>query len=76
MRAVEETRKKIKEAIQSQIDKGETINIREISRKVKASKTTAQRVFTELFKDNPNVILGRNRNATKIKKKIIIKINF
>jgi len=46
MRTVEETRKKIKEAIQSQIDKGETINIREISRKVKASKTTAQRVFT------------------------------
>ena len=71
MRTVEETRKKIKEAIQSQIDKGETINIREISRKVKASKTTAQRVFTEFFKDNPNVILGKNRNATKIVDKII-----
>jgi AraC-like DNA-binding protein len=71
MRTVEETRKKIKDAIQKQINSGETINIREISRKVKASKTTAQRVFTEFFKDNPNVILGKNRNATKIVDKII-----
>jgi len=71
MRTVEQTKNKIKEAIQEQINNEETINIREISRKVGASKTTAQRVFTEFFKDNPNVILGRNRNATKIVDKII-----
>ena len=71
MRTVEETKDQIKKAIQKQINSGETINIREISRKVKASKTTAQRVFTEFFKDNPNVILGKNRNATKIVDKII-----
>ena len=34
MRTVEETRKKIKEAIQKQIDSGETINIRKIARDV------------------------------------------
>jgi len=71
MRTVEETKDQIKKAIQKQINSGETINIREISRKVGASKTTAQRVFTEFFKDNPNVILGKNRNATKIVDKII-----
>jgi hypothetical protein len=71
MRTVEETKDQIKKAIQKQINNKETINIREISRKVKASKTTAQRVFTEFFKDNPNVILGKNRNATKIVDKII-----
>ena len=71
MRTVEETKDQIKKAIQKQINSGEKINIREISRKVKASKTTAQRVFTEFFKDNPNVILGKNRNATKIVDKII-----
>ena len=32
MRTVEETRKKIKEAIQKQIDSGETINIRKIKK--------------------------------------------
>ena len=71
MRTVEETKDQIKKAIQKQINNKETINIREISRKVGASKTTAQRVFTEFFKDNPNVILGKNRNATKIVDKII-----
>ena len=71
MRTVEQTKNKIKEAIQEQINNEETINIREISRKVRASKTTTQRVFTEFFKDNPNVILGKNRNATKIVDKII-----
>jgi len=71
MRTVEETKDQIKKAIQKQINNEETINIREISRKVGASKTTAQRVFTEFFKDNPNVILGKNRNATKIVDKII-----
>jgi len=71
MRTVEETKDQIKKAIQKQINNKETINIREISRKVGASKTTTQRVFTEFFKDNPNVILGRNRNATKIVDKII-----
>jgi len=71
MRTVEETKNQIKKEIQKQINNEDTINIREISRKVGASKTTAQRVFTEFFKDNPNVILGRNRNATKIVDKII-----
>jgi hypothetical protein len=71
MRTVEETKDQIKKEIQKQINSGEKINIREISRKVRASKTTAQRVFTEFFKDNPNVILGKNRNATKIVDKII-----
>jgi AraC-like DNA-binding protein len=71
MRTVEETKDQIKKAIQKQINNKEKINIREISRKVKASKTTAQRVFTEFFKDNPNVILNKNRNATKIVDKII-----
>jgi AraC-like DNA-binding protein len=71
MRTVEETKDQIKKAIQKQINNEETINIREISRKIGASKTTAQRVFTEFFKDNPNVILGKNRNATKIVDKII-----
>jgi hypothetical protein len=71
MRTVEETKDQIKKEIQKQINSGEKINIREISRKVRASKTTAQRVFTEFFKDNPNVILNKNRNATKIVDKII-----
>jgi len=71
MRTVEETRKKIKEAIQKQIDSGETINIRKIARDVGASQTTAGRVFSESFKDNPNAILGKNRDATKIIDKII-----
>jgi AraC-like DNA-binding protein len=71
MRTVEETKNQIKKEIQKQINNEDTINIREISRKVGASKTTTQRVFTEFFKDNPNVILGRNRNATKIVDKII-----
>jgi len=71
MRTVEKTKDQIKKEIQKQIDSGEKINIREISRKVRASKTTAQRVFTEFFKDNPNVILNKNRNATKIVDKII-----
>ena len=71
MRTVEETRKKIKEAIQRQIDKGETINIRKIARDVGAAQTTTGRVFSELFKNNPNAILGRNRDATKIIDKII-----
>jgi len=71
MRTVEETKNQIKKEIQKQINNEDTINIREISRKAGASKTTTQRVFTELFKDNPNVILGRNRNATKIVDKII-----
>jgi hypothetical protein len=71
MRAVEETRKKIKEAIQRQIDKGETINIRKIARDLGAAQTTAGRVFSESFKNNPNAILGRNRDAAKIVDKII-----
>ena len=71
MRTVEETRKKIKEAMQRQIDKGETINIRKIARDVGAAQTTTGRVFSELFKNNPNAILGRNRDATKIIDKII-----
>jgi len=71
MRTVEETKDQIKKAIQKQINNKETINIREISRKVGASKTTTQRVFTEFFKDNPNAILGRNRDAAKIVDKII-----
>ena len=71
MRTVEETRKKIKEAIQKQIDKGETINIRKIAREVGASQTTTGRVFSESFKNNPNAILGKNRDATKIIDKII-----
>ena len=71
MRTVEETRKKIKEAMQRQIDKGETINIRKIARDVGASQTTTGRVFSESFKNNPNAILGRNRDATKIIDKII-----
>jgi hypothetical protein len=71
MRTVEKTKDQIKKEIQKQINSGEKINIREISRKVRASKTTAQRVFTEFFKDNPNVILNKNRNATKIVDKII-----
>jgi hypothetical protein len=71
MRAVEETRKKIKEAIQKQIDKGETINIRKIARDLGAAQTTAGRVFSESFKNNPNAILGRNRDAAKIVDKII-----
>ena len=71
MRTVEETRKKIKEAIQRQIDKGETINIRKIARDVGASQTTTGRVFSESFKNNPNAILGKNRDATKIIDKII-----
>ena len=70
-RTVKETRKKIKEAIQRQIDKGETINIRKIARDVGAAQTTTGRVFSELFKNNPNAILGRNRDATKIIDKII-----
>ena len=71
MRTVEETRKKIKEAIQKQIDSGETINIRKIARDVGAAQTTTGRVFSESFKNNPNAILGRNRDATKIIDKII-----
>ena len=71
MRTVEETRKKIKEAMQRQIDSGETINIRKIARDVGASQTTTGRVFSESFKNNPNAILGRNRDATKIIDKII-----
>ena len=71
MRTVEETRKKIKEAIQKQIDSGETINIRKIARDVGASQTTTGRVFSESFKNNPNAILGKNRDATKIIDKII-----
>ena len=71
MRTVEETRKKIKEAIQKQIDSGETINIRKIARDVGASQTTTGRVFSESFKNNPNAILNRNRDATKIVDKII-----
>jgi hypothetical protein len=71
MRIVEETRKKIKEAIQKQIDSGETINIRKIARDVGASQTTTGRVFSESFKNNPNAILGKNRDATKIIDKII-----
>jgi hypothetical protein len=71
MRTVEETRKKIKEAIQKQIDNGETINIRKIARDVGASQTTTGRVFSESFKNNPNAILGRNRDAAKIVDKII-----
>jgi hypothetical protein len=71
MRAVEETRKKIKEAIQRQIDKGETINIRKIARDLGAAQTTTGRVFSESFKNNPNAILGRNRDASKIVDKII-----
>ena len=71
MRTVEQTKNKIKEAIQRQIDKGETINIRKIARDVGAAQTTTGRVFSELFKNNPNAILGRNRDATKIIDKII-----
>jgi hypothetical protein len=71
MRTVKETRKKIKEAIQRQIDKGETINIRKIARDLGAAQTTAGRVFSESFKNNPDAILGRNRDATKIIDKII-----
>ncbi len=71
MRTVEETKNQIKKEIQKQINNKDIINIREISRKAGASKTTTQRVFTEFFKDNPNVILGKNRNATKIVDKII-----
>jgi len=71
MRTVEETRKKIKEAIQKQIDSGETINIRKIARDVGASQTTTGRVFSESFKNNPNATLNRNRDATKIVDKII-----
>ena len=71
MRAVEEIREKIKKAIQSQIDRGETINIRKIARDVGASQTTTGRVFSESFKNNPNAILGKNRDATKIIDKII-----
>ena len=71
MRTVEETRKKIKEAIQKQIDSGETINIRKIARDVGASQTTTGRVFSESFKNNPNAILNKNRDATKIIDKII-----
>ena len=71
MRTVEETRKKIKEAIQKQIDNGKTINIRKIARDVGASQTTTGRVFSESFKNNPNAILGRNRDAAKIVDKII-----
>jgi AraC-like DNA-binding protein len=71
MKTVEETRKKIKEAIQKQIDNGETINIRKIARDVGASQTTTGRVFSESFKNNPNAILGRNRDAAKIVDKII-----
>ena len=71
MRTVEETRKKIKEAMQRQIDSGETINIRKIARDVGASQTTTGRVFSESFKNNPNAILNRNRDATKIVDKII-----
>ena len=71
MRTVEQTKNKIKEAIQRQIDKGETINIRKIARDVGASQTTTGRVFSESFKNNPNAILGRNRDATKIIDKII-----